>query len=108
MSPDPAVIARGMSLCWRLRGNNLVTRRERWTIYFGQDHLLAFIGGSIKMRAGQLIVDTNTIRLADGQHIGNSPIITVEFPDSYKYGERLEDLDEDRELGDEDPVLTVL
>jgi hypothetical protein len=48
-----------------------------------------------------------TFQLSEGQHVGVSPIVTADTAGDYKYGIRLEDLDEEKVLGDEDPFLIV-
>ena len=54
-----------------------------------------------------MAVATETFQLPDGQHVGTSPIITADAPGDYKYGVHLEDVDDNRALGDEDPRLIV-
>lgn len=108
VSPDPARIPRGSHLLWRFRGDSLTARRVRWTIYFAQGNPFVFGGGDAALSAERLAIPTETFRLPEGQHVGVSPIITADAPGDYKYGVRLEDLDEGKELGNEDPLLIVL
>lgn len=107
ISPDPARIKRGSQLLWRFRGDGIDARRVRWTIYFTQVHPLTLGGVGSAISGGRLSIPTETFQLPEGQHVGVSPIVTVDMAGDYKYGIRLEDLDEGKDLGDEDPHLIV-
>jgi hypothetical protein len=107
VSPDPARIPRGTPLQWRFRGDGLNASHVLWTIYFAQGH--PFTGVERRgISDGPFAFAAETFRLPDQRHVGTSPVITADVPGQYKYGVRLENLDEDRELGDEDPLLIVL
>lgn len=108
ITPDPAKIHRGGPILWRFRGDSLNARRVRWTIYFDNDHPFSIGADLGAIRAARLAIATETFRLPDGQHVGTSPTVTADEPGHYKYGVRSQDMDEERELGDEDPVLIVL
>jgi len=107
ISPDPARIKRGSQLVWRFRGDGIDARRVRWTIYFTQLHPLTLGGVGSAISGERLSIPTETFQLPEGQHVGVSPIVTADTAGDYKYGVRLEDLDEGKDLGDEDPLLIV-
>jgi len=107
VSPDPARVRLGAPLWWRFRCDDIYARRLRWTIYFTKGHPFAFGGDPSAIVPSSLVFATETFRLTDRQHVGTSPVITADVPGEYKYGVRLEDLDENREIGDEDPFLEV-
>ncbi len=102
------MIPRGTSLLWRFRSDHLDVRRLRWTIYFYEGHPFSYGGRVTPILVESLEIATETFRQPDGQHVGTSPDVTADMPGDYKYGVRLKDLDEDRELGDEDPHLIVI
>lgn len=107
ISPDPARVPCGALLWWRFRVDHLKTSRVRWTIYFSENHPFGHESDGGPVFMDRMSIATETLRLPDGQHVGSSPILKADAPGEFKYGVRLHDLDEDRELGDEDPLLIV-
>lgn len=107
-SPDPAEVASGTQIRWRFRGDGLTAQQVRWTIYFRLGHPFNFGDGDAAMPDARLDFATETLRFPDGQHLGTSPIVTADKEGQYKYGVRLNDLDQNTELGDDDPFLIVV
>lgn len=107
ITPDPAKIKRGTPILWRFKADNLNARLVRWTIHFDNRHPFAIIANRRPALATRLAIATETFRLPDGQHVGTSPTIATDEAGHYKYSVRSEDIDEERTLGEEDPMLIV-
>ena len=108
ISPDPAIVPSGTLVQWRFRADTVDVKHLRWTIYFEQGHPFSFASDTESDLIQKLEFANETLAGPDGQHVGVSTTVTADSPGHYKYGVRLEDVDEEKELGDEDPKLTVL
>lgn len=106
ISPDPAKVTRGRRVWWRFRSNYLGVRRVRWTVYFWLRNPFS-VPDQFDMPPERFEISTDTA-LQDGQHIGLSEVLTADTPGDYKYGVRAQNLDEGKDLGDDDPHLIVL
>lgn len=106
-SPDPAVVQLGTSVKWRFRGENLMSRSIRWTIYFPDGNPLISTGIHRGLSLSGRDIVTNTRLTRNGQHVGNSLRFKANQPGVFKYGVHVFDLNEEEALGDEDPVLIV-
>lgn len=111
-SPDPAVVPSGTLLQWRFRVDHTKAKRLRWTVYFDDGHpfssKLDFATRTQPDLIRRIKFSNETSVAPDGQHVGVSEAVVADEPGYYKYGVRLHDVDEDTELGDEDPRLVVL
>lgn len=106
ISPEILRIPRGTRVIWRFLAEDLTYRRLRWTIYFRESH--PFVRSFYNGVSGPLSLDISVDTLPrDGLHAGASSAEIAVEPGHYKYGVRLNDTAEGRELGDEDPYLLV-
>lgn len=108
ISPDPVEVHSGTLVQWRFKADSVSAKHLRWTVYFETGNPFRFSRDTTAHIIGRLEFASETLSSPDGQHVGVSTTVTADKPGHYKYGVRLEDVDEEEELGDEDPKLIVL
>lgn len=106
VSPETAKIVRGSSVTWRFRTEDVLNHSLRWTVYFPSGHPFSRPSkvGAFKGTEFNISIDTE---VQDGQHVGASTPGSVQDRGHYKYGVRLQNPNDNQELGDEDPYLIV-
>ncbi|GAA6178545.1 hypothetical protein [Sulfitobacter pacificus] len=108
ISPDSVEVHSGTLVQWRFKADSVAAKHLRWTVYFETGNPFRFSRDSAPDAIGRLEFASETLSSPDGQHVGVSTTVTADKPGHYKYGVRLEAVDEEEELGDEDPTLIVL